>query len=65
MEHYRPNGNLSQGYFCMTCGKVSNMYGTGHYPDKDCGANPKLVAALLRANPAPGKKPHFKLSLKD
>jgi glycerol kinase len=63
MEHYRPDGSLSQGYYCMHCGKVSSTYGTGHYPDKECGANPSLVKALIRANPAPGTKPHFKLKL--
>jgi len=57
-EHYRPNGTLSQGYFCMSCGKPSGMY-----RHDDCTPNPKLVEACLAANPS-GGKPHFKLDLK-
>jgi len=58
-EHHRPNGNLSQGYFCMCCGKPSGMYRHDDYT-----ANPKLVQACRKANPPRGMKPHFKLDLK-
>lgn len=43
-EHMRPNG-LSQGYFCLTCGEVCNMVGTGHGEGK-CVPNPTLVKTL-------------------
>ena len=59
MEHYRPNGGLSQGYFCSRCGAAGmNMYGTGHGEGK-CEPNPELVKQLQAANPAPGVKPKF------
>lgn len=59
MEHYRPNGNLSQGYFCSRCGAAGmNMYGTGHGVGK-CESNGELVIALQKANPSPPRKPHF------
>jgi len=59
MEHYRPNGELSQGYYCMRCGMACGL--TGH---KQCSANPDLVAACAAANPHTNKKPHFKLDVK-
>ncbi len=46
MEHLRPNG-LSQGYFCSTCGGVTNMVGSGH---EDCTPNRKLVEELFSLN---------------
>lgn len=63
-EHYRPNGKLSQGYFCSNCGQPCNMYASGHRSSLDwtvtlCKSNPKLVAQLRMANPSPGQKPHF------
>lgn len=55
MEHYRPNGQLEQGYFCSCCGMPCNMYGSGHR-DTDfnptCTPNPTLVQQLSRANAA-------------
>ncbi len=47
-EHIRPTG-LSQGYFCYTCGQVTNMVGTGHGEGK-CAPNPELVTELKRLN---------------
>ena len=67
MEHRRPNGGLSQGYFCSRCGAAGmNMYGTGHGVGK-CESNGKLVKQLMAANPSTrldwhgrySKKPHF------
>lgn len=47
-EHMRPTG-LSQGYFCLTCGMHTNMFGTGH-GDGKCEPNPTLVAELIKLN---------------
>lgn len=58
MTHFRPNGSLSSGYFCSNCGLNTNMYGTGHGPEK-CTSNPKLVKQLNAANPPLGVKPRF------
>lgn len=56
-EHYRPNGDLSQGYYCGVCGgKVSMM---GH---NGCTPNPNLVKLLDNANK---KKPHFIIGYKE
>jgi hypothetical protein len=63
MEHYRPDGSLGQGYFCSTCGRQVAMYGCGS--DPDCKPNPELVERLRLANPAPPRKPRFKLRMKD
>lgn len=63
-EYRKPNGALSQGYYCMNCGNTTNMVGTGH-GDGKCEANPTLVKQLNRANPAPGVKPHYTLTTKD
>ena len=46
-EHLRENGGLAQGYFCMTCGQPSGMY--GHV---DCTPNPGLVKKLYEINDA-------------
>lgn len=48
MEHMRPSG-LTLGYFCHTCGHVTNMMGTGHGLGK-CTPNPALVAKLNELN---------------
>ena len=48
-EHYGPNGELRQGYFCYRCGKSCNMVGTGHGEGK-CEPNPELVNQLIKAN---------------
>jgi len=63
-EHYRPNGKLSQGYFCSNCGQPCNMMGSGHRSPLDwtrtlCEPNLKLVKQLRMANPEPERKPHF------
>ena len=48
MEHKTPNG-IAQGYFCMRCGKTTNMLGSGHGENK-CDSNPELVAQLVKLN---------------
>ena len=58
MEHYRPNGNLAQGYYCVRCGSPANMMGTGH-GEGECESNPKLIEQLKKANPVSGK-PRFR-----
>lgn len=45
MEHYRPNGKLSQGYYCVNCGQPTGMMG-----HKDCTPNPELVREVILAN---------------
>lgn len=66
-EHRRPNGNLSQGYYCAYCGMPCNMYASGHFDANTdrhiCEYNPELVQALDLANPSPGTKPRYKLDL--
>ncbi|MCA1800657.1 MAG: hypothetical protein LC650_05135 [Actinobacteria bacterium] len=57
MEHYRPNGKLRQGYFCVNCGQSVSL--AGH---KDCETNPELVRLLVRANQP---KPIFRLGYKE
>jgi hypothetical protein len=57
-EHYRPNGKIGQGYFCMTCGKECSMMG-----HKNCEPNEKLVLACIAANRT-NSKPRFNLGLK-
>jgi hypothetical protein len=55
-EHFRPDGSLAQGYFCLLCGASGvNMYGTDHGHGK-CEPNPELVKALLEANNRPAQK---------
>lgn len=53
-EHMRPEG-LSQGYYCLRCGKGGlNMYGMGRdHPgmgNNTCEPNPELVAILRELN---------------
>ncbi|MCA1800100.1 MAG: hypothetical protein LC650_02255 [Actinobacteria bacterium] len=57
MEHYRPNGKLRQGYFCVNCGQSASMMG-----HKDCSPNPELVRRLVLANQP---KPRFTLGYKE
>lgn len=62
MEHYRPNGNLAQGYYCSRCGASGmSMYGH-HFLNPPCEANPTLTKALERANPPKGIKPRFTIT---
>jgi len=56
-EHYRPNGDLSQGYYCGRCGQPAGMYGHSG----KCTPNHALVAQLRRANPRPPNKPVFRV----
>lgn len=52
-EHMRSEGP-SQGYFCMRCGEICNMYGTGHGLLRSginaCPDNPELVGKLMLLN---------------
>lgn len=54
-EYRKPDGSLSQGYYCMTCGRTTNMYASGHGVGY-CVPNPELVKALNKANQEPLKK---------
>ncbi len=49
MEYRNPNGTFSEGYYCMRCGKSTNMYASGH-GEGLCIRNPELVAKLNEAN---------------
>lgn len=62
MEHRRPNGDLSPGYFCCNCGGAG-MSSYGHFRVK-CLTNSKLVKALNAANPPRGVKPRYILDSK-
>lgn len=61
MEHYRPNGDLSQGYFCENCGQPCGMYGHLNMKDNqfNCDQNVDIVRQLHKANPPRDTKPHF------
>lgn len=48
-EYLNENGGLMQGWFCLRCGKTTNMVGSGHGPGK-CEPNPELVEKLRKAN---------------
>ena len=49
-EHFRPGGQIAQGYYCCRCGAPGvNMYATGHGQGL-CEANVPLVRELDRAN---------------
>jgi hypothetical protein len=69
MEHRRPDGSLSQGWYCARCGKpLALMYGHTNQDQAEgvCIPNPKLVKALHAANVNPAiKKPHFVYRNKD
>ncbi len=52
-EHYRPNGKLAQGYFCLNCGQPCGL--TGHI---NCTEDDILVKQVMAANPRQGK-PRF------
>ena len=49
MEHYRPDGSLSQGYYCTTCGMPCSMMG-----HRVCEKNPELVKQLREINRTKG-----------
>ena len=62
-EQWTPTG-LAQGYYCLRCGKCSNMYGTGHGSGL-CESNPKYVKQLQELNTVDAEKHRkFKLDLK-
>lgn len=46
-EFRNPDGTLSQGYFCMRCGKATAMMG---HMGEECAPNPELVKALIECN---------------
>lgn len=47
MKHIRPDGKLSQGYFCMKCGQPTSMMGHSM-----CIENSELVKLLIELNKA-------------
>jgi len=59
MEHYRPNGQLSRGYFCYRCGEPTSMIRGSDHGEGVCEVNIVLVKKLQNANPSTGKNPIF------